>query len=232
MLVAFLEIALGEKMESEEEEDWASFSLVCTIFYHIISAVRCTLVPRSKIENPESFLDLHAAENRFSNPNCNFVLQIQREEATLMKILLVTMAKRQWWRWKVDEQIYLVTLKLNRRMTAFISYSGIAKTPALLSTGLCHRTFAKILLLVYHSVLKLPKISHKTCKNKKWLDGVYGKPVSDFAWDSNKNIDLNGNSIYGLTPFLNTCSNGYIEVVKIVHFQWLSNTVCQIRFSI
>ena len=52
MLVAFLEIALGEKMESEE--DWASFSLVCTIFYHIISAVRCTLVPRSKIENPES----------------------------------------------------------------------------------------------------------------------------------------------------------------------------------
>ena len=30
-------------------------------------------MPRSKIENPESFLDLHAAENRFSNPNCNFL---------------------------------------------------------------------------------------------------------------------------------------------------------------
>ena len=29
-------------------------------------------MPRSKIENPESFLDLHAAENRFSNPNLQF----------------------------------------------------------------------------------------------------------------------------------------------------------------
>ena len=164
MLVAFLEIALGEKMESEEEEeDWASFSLVCTIFYHIISAVRCTLVPRSKIENPESLFFMRQKTD-FLTQICNFVLQIQREEATLMKI--VTMAKRQWWRWKVDEQIYLVTLKLNRRMTASISYFGIAKTPALLSTGLCHITFAKILLLVYHSVLKLPKISHKTCKQK------------------------------------------------------------------
>ena len=164
MLVAFLEIALGEKMESEEE-DWASFSLVCTIFYHIISAVRCTLVPRSKIENPESLFFMRQKTDFLTQ--IAILLQIQREEeATLMKILLVTMAKRQWWRWKVDEQIYLVTLKLNRRMTAFISYFGIAKTPARLSTGLCHRTFAKILLLVYHSVLKLPKISHKTCKQK------------------------------------------------------------------
>ena len=162
MLVAFLEIALGEKMESEEEEeDWASFSLVCTIFYHIISAVRCTLVPRSKIENPESLFFMRQKTDFLTQ--IAILLQIQREEATLMKILLVTMAKRQWWRWKVDEQIYLVTLKLNRRMTASISYFGIAKTPALLSTGLCHRTFAKILLLVYHSVLKLPKISRKTC---------------------------------------------------------------------
>ena len=136
MLVAFLEIALGEKMESEEEEeDWASFSLVCTIFYHIISAVRCTLVPRSKIENPESLFFMRQKTDFLTQ--IAILLQIQREEeATLMKILLVTMAKRQWLRWKVDEQIYLVTLKLNRRMTASISYSGIAKTPALLSTGL------------------------------------------------------------------------------------------------
>ena len=138
-LVAFLEIALGKKMEREGRQSFIFTCLHNLLSYHSFDAVGCTLVPRSKIENPtQKILKLHASDfllRYFLTWKLQFCFQIQREQAMLMKILL-QMAKRQWWLWKVDGQIYLVTLKLNRRMTACIWYFGIAKTPALLSTGL------------------------------------------------------------------------------------------------
>ena len=51
-LVAFLEIALGKKMEREGRQSFIFTCLHNLLSYHSFDAVGCTLVPRSKIENP------------------------------------------------------------------------------------------------------------------------------------------------------------------------------------
>ena len=70
-LVAFLEIALGKKMEREGRQSFIFTCLHNLLSYHSFDAVGCTLVPRSKIENPtQKIPKLHA---QISNLNCNFV---------------------------------------------------------------------------------------------------------------------------------------------------------------
>ena len=75
-LVAFLEIALGKKMEREGRQSFIFTCLHNLLSYHSFDAVGCTLVPRSKIENPtQKILKLHASDFllRFLTLNCNFV---------------------------------------------------------------------------------------------------------------------------------------------------------------